>query len=156
MQPEIRSLLCCFDPLSITPFDSEKNANRFEKCNVFGNGKCELSAIQEGRNWGANSSFWQRKAQHSSPILRCTFLARGSAKLIAIFSATMVTSLPSFSLSLSLYLSLSPNVPHAQYRKRFRASYNSSIDVRTSFRYSNYSCHERMCKTTWDRENSQF
>ena len=33
-------LLSCFDPLSITPFDSEKNANRFEKCNVFGNGKC--------------------------------------------------------------------------------------------------------------------
>ena len=45
-------LLCCFDPLSIAPFDmySAKNANRFEKCNVFGNGKCELSAIQEGRN----------------------------------------------------------------------------------------------------------
>ena len=43
-------LLCCFDPLSITPFDSAKNANRFEKCNVFGNGKCEFSANQEGRN----------------------------------------------------------------------------------------------------------
>ena len=43
-------LICCFDPLSITPFDSAKNANCFEKCNVFGNGKCELSAIQEGRN----------------------------------------------------------------------------------------------------------
>ena len=70
--------------------------------------------------------FWQGKAQNSSPILRCTFLARRSAKLIANFSATMVTSLPSFSLSLSLCisLSLSPNVPHAQYRKRFRASYN--------------------------------
>ena len=39
----------------------------------------------------------------------------------------MVTSLPSFSLciSLSLSLSLSPNVPHAQYRKRFRVSYNT-------------------------------
>ena len=72
--------------------------------------------------------FWQGKAQNSSPMLRCTFLARRSAKLIANFSATMVTSLPSFSLSLSLSLylslSLSPNVPHAQYRKRFRASYN--------------------------------
>ena len=113
-------LLCCFDPLSITPFDSAKNANRFKKCNVFGNGKCELSAIQGGRNWGTN------------------FLARKSAKLVAntkvhIFgkekcktSATMVTSLPSFSLSLSLCISLSPNVPHAQYRKRFRASYNMS------------------------------
>ena len=64
--------------------------------------------------------FWQGKAQNSSPLLRCTFLARRSAKLIANFSATMVTSLPSFSLSLSLSvsLSLSPNVPHAQYRKR--------------------------------------
>ena len=118
-------LLSCFEPLSITPFDSAKNANCFEKCNVFGNGKCELSAIQEGRNWGAN--FWQGKAQNSSPILRCTFLVRRSAKLIANFSAKMVTSLPSFSLSLSVSLSLSPNVPHAQYRKRFRASYNKTV-----------------------------
>ena len=51
--------------------------------------------------------FWQGKAQNSSPKLRCTFLARRSAKLIASFSATMVTSLPSFSLSLSLCISLS-------------------------------------------------
>ena len=71
--------------------------------------------------------FWQGIAQNSSSILRCTFLARRPANLIANFSATMVTSLPSFSLSLSvsLSLSLSPNVPHAQYRKRFRASYNT-------------------------------
>ena len=48
----------------------------------------------------------------------------GKCKLIANFSATMMTSLPSISLSLSLYLSLSPSVPHTQYRKRFRASYN--------------------------------
>ena len=73
--------------------------------------------------------FWQGIAQNSSSILRCTFLARRSAKLIANFSATMVTSLPSFSLS--LYLSLSPNVPHAQYRKRFRASYNNVHALRT-------------------------
>ena len=42
-----------------------------------------------------------------------------------------MTSLPphslSLSLSLSLYLSLSPSAPHAQYRKRFRASYNTSM-----------------------------
>ena len=78
--------------------------------------------------------FWQGKAQNSSPILRCTFLARRSAKLIANFSATMVTSLPSFSLSLSLslYLSLSPNVPHAQYRKRFRVSYNTQCVYRAT------------------------
>ena len=73
--------------------------------------------------------FWQGKAQNSSPILRCTFLARRSAKVIANFSATMVTSLPSFSLSVSL--SLSPNVPHAQYRKRFRASYNTNRNLMT-------------------------
>ena len=54
----------------------------------------------------------------------------GKCKFIANFSATMVTSLPSLSVSLSLSLclylslSLSPKVPHAQYRKRFRASYN--------------------------------
>ena len=74
--------------------------------------------------------FRQGIAQNSSSILRCTFLARRSAKLNANFSATLVTSLPSFSLSLSLYLSLSlsPNVSHAQYRKRFRASYNDGQD----------------------------
>ena len=90
--------------------------------------------------------------------LRCKFLARKSAKLIANFSATIkgdVTSVClslslsvslslcislylslslslslcislSLSLSLSLYLSLSPSAPSAQYRKRFRASYNTS------------------------------
>ena len=59
--------------------------------------------------------FWQGIAQNSSSILRCTFLARRSAKLIANFSATMVTSLPSFSLSLSLYLSLSLSLSHRMY-----------------------------------------
>ena len=58
-------VLCCFDPLSITPFDSAKNTNCFEKCNVFGNGKFELSAFQKVRNWGAK------------------FLARKSAKLFS-------------------------------------------------------------------------
>ena len=93
--------------------------------------------------------FWQGRAQNSSPILRCTFLARKRAKLIANFSATMVTSLPSFSLSLSLYLSLSlslsPKVPHAQYRKRFRASYNrTGQDLIICLRFSitrRGSCH---------------
>ena len=96
-------LLSCFDPLSITPFDSAKNANCFEKRNVFGNAKCEFSAIQEGK-------------------MRCKFFGKESAKLFANtkvhifgkekckthrqFSATMVTSLPSFSLSVSLSLSL--------------------------------------------------
>ena len=59
--------------------------------------------------------FWQGKAQNSSPILRCTFLARKSAKFIANFSAIMVTSLPSFSLSLSVSLSLSLSLSHRMY-----------------------------------------
>ena len=59
--------------------------------------------------------FWQGKTQNSSPILRCTFLARRSAKLIANFSSTMVTSLPSFSLSLSLSLSLCISLSHRMY-----------------------------------------
>ena len=115
-------LLCCFDPLSITPFDSAKNANRFEKCNVFGNGKCEFSANQEGRNWGANflarksaklvantkvQIFGKEKCQNSSPILARQWWRHFRLSL-------------SVSLSLSLF---SPNVPHAQYRKRFRVSY---------------------------------
>ena len=61
MQPEIRSFFLSFfffffflllrSP--VTPFDSvkfTKNANCLEECNVFGNGKCELSAVQEERN----------------------------------------------------------------------------------------------------------
>ena len=39
----------------VTPFDSANftkniNANCFEESNVFGNGKCELNTVQEGRN----------------------------------------------------------------------------------------------------------
>ena len=96
-------LLCCFDRLSITPCDSAKNANCFEK--FLATESVNSAPFKRGKT--QVQIFWQGKAQNSSPILRCTFLARRSAKLIANFSATMVTSLPSFSLSLSLYLSLS-------------------------------------------------
>ena len=75
-------------------------------------GKCE------GRN--EKCEFLARESVSSSPIVR--IFGKGKCKFIANFSATMVTSLPSFSVSLSLSLSL--KVPHAQYRKRFRASYN--------------------------------
>ena len=79
-------------------------------------GKCE------GRNekW----EFLARESVSSSPIVR--IFGKGKCKFIANFSATIVTSLPSLSISLSvcISLSLSPKVPHAQYRKRFRASYN--------------------------------
>ena len=51
--------------------------------------------------------------QNFSPILRCNCLARKSGKLIANFTATIkMTSLPSHSLSLSLY-----------YKKRGSTSY---------------------------------
>ena len=65
---------------------------------IFGKGKCKL-------------------------IANCAKFGKGKCKFIANFSVIMVTSLPSLSVSLSL--SLSPKVPHAQYRKRFRASYNT-------------------------------
>ena len=107
----------------------------------FGNGKCELianfsatkrfGALREGRDGkceGRNEKceFLARESVSSSPIVR--IFGKGKCKFIANFSAAMVTSLPSHSLrlSLSLPLSLSPRVPHAQYRKRFHASYNDS------------------------------
>ena len=84
--------------------------------------------------WRKTREMWREKRKvrifgkgniSSSPIVR--IFGKGKCKFIANFSATMVTSLPSISLSLYLSLSLSPKVPHAQYRKRFRASYNDAI-----------------------------
>ena len=85
----------------------------FEKCNVFGTESVNSAPFKRGET--EVQFFWQGIAQNSSSILRCTFLARRSAKLIANFSATMVTSLPSFSLSLSLSLSLSVSLSHRMY-----------------------------------------
>ena len=106
VQPEIRSFVLVLRS-PVTPFDrSNEESELFRRVQrIYVQRKYEVSAIQEG-----------------SPRKRCKFLARKSAKLIANFSATKVTSLPPHSLSLSL--SLSPTAPHAQYRKRFRASYN--------------------------------
>ena len=103
-------------------------------------GKCE------GRN--EKCEFLVRESVSSSPIVR--IFGKWKWKFIANFSATM-TSLPSLSLSLSLSLSVSlslpPKVPHAQYRKRFRASYNKRIRsiqigknfITQTFRMSNIS-----------------
>ena len=52
MQPDIRSLVLLLR-YPVTSFDSAnfaKNVNCFEECSVFGNGKCELIPIQDGRN----------------------------------------------------------------------------------------------------------
>ena len=97
-------LFRCFNP-PVTPFDRNK-----------------------GELFRRVQRFWQRKVWiDSAPFkrekLRCKFLARKSAKffantkvqifgkeiakLIANFSATKVTSLPSLSLSVSLCISLS-------------------------------------------------
>ena len=75
--------------------------------------------LREGRDgkceWrNEKCEFLARESVSSSPIVR--IFGKGKCKFIANFSATMVTSLPSLSLSLCLYLSLSPKVPHAQYR----------------------------------------
>ena len=71
------------------------------KVRNFGKGKCELIANC--------ANFLARESVNSSPIL-----ARQWWRHFRL----------SLSLSVSLSLSLSPKVPHAQYRKRFRASYN--------------------------------
>ena len=114
VQPEIRSFVSCFDPLSRHLTEANEEWELFRRA----------------------QRFWQRKVWTQRPsrgekliIIRCKFLARKSTKFFANFSATKVTSLSSHSLSLSLSLSLylsfslSPSAPHAQYRKRFRASY---------------------------------
>ena len=98
-----------------------------------------MITISEGRDGKCEErnekcEFLARESVNSSPFVR-TF-GKGKCKLIANFSATMVTSLPSVSVSLSLSLSLSPKVPHAQYRKRFRASYN--ITGRTQWARAGY------------------
>ena len=67
VQPEIRSFVSLLRT-PVTLFDSAnftKNANCFERCNVLGHGKCEAQRHSRGEK------------------LRCTFLARKSAKFFA-------------------------------------------------------------------------
>ena len=67
VQPEIRSFVSVFRyPVTLFDISKTKNANCSKECNVFGSGKCSLSAMQEGR---------KRK--------RCKFLVRKRAKLFA-------------------------------------------------------------------------
>ena len=63
----------------------------------------------EGRN--EKCEFLARKSASSSPIVR--IFGKGKCKFIANFSATMVTSLPSFSLSLSHRKYLTHNIGSA-------------------------------------------
>ena len=57
----------------------------FEECNVFGNGKCELSAIQEGRK---RCRFLARKSAKLFANTKVHIFGEESAKLIANFSST--------------------------------------------------------------------
>ena len=59
---------------------------------------------------------------------KCEFLARESVNSSPILARQWWRHFRlSLYLSLSLSLSLSPKVPHAQYRKRFCASYNTEL-----------------------------
>ena len=139
--------------------EATKNANCFEECNVFGNGKCELSVIQEGspiKRW----KFLARKGAKLFANTKVHILARRSTKLIANFSATKVTSLPSLSLSLSLCLSLylSLSLSHRAHlthnRKRFRASY-----IRASYNRNwapNFNSNFDFCRGTLEKKNDKL
>ena len=74
----------------VTPFDRSKTLRRMirtaSKSAAFLATENVHSAPFRRGERGAN--FWQGKVQNSSPILRCTFLARKSAKPIANISAT--------------------------------------------------------------------
>ena len=96
------------------------------RCKIFGKEKRKTLR----QYWGAH--FWQGQVQNSSPILARQWWRH-------------------FRLSLSLYLSLSlsPNVPHTQYKKRFRASYNSALPTHATFgRFFGISWEER-CQGGW-------
>ena len=163
VQPEIRSfVLLLWSP--VTPFDRSKtkNANCFEERNVFGNGKRDLSALQEGRNWGAN--FRQGKVQNSSPIQSGNFWqgkVQNSSPNSAFWQGKVQNSSPSWApltwrhFRLSLSLSLSPSSPHAQYRKRGSASYTwylsgiyCIIAFETAMRQQNFA------KQNWTEKDS--
>ena len=66
---------------------------------------------------GHNDTIWKGRNE------KCEF-GEGKCKLIANFTATMVTLLPSVCLSVCLSAAATVHVPRAQYTKRFRAGYN--------------------------------
>ena len=141
VQPNSRSFVSVLRS-PVTPFDRSKrrtrtvrksatflatesvNLSAFKrgetKVQIFGKEKCKTLRNTKMKFWqrkGAkfitNFSVWQGKVQNSSPI-------------------SALLRWRHFRLSLSLSLSLlslsplsSPSAPHAQYRKRFRTSYNT-------------------------------
>ena len=89
MQPELRSFVSVLRSLSRHLKEAKRRMRTVSKSATFLATESVNSAPFKRAERGAN--FWQRK----------------SAKLIANFSATKVTSLPSISLCISLSLSLS-------------------------------------------------
>ena len=69
------------------------------------NEECELFRRVQ-RFWHAQRKVWTQRHSREEKV-RCKFLARKSAKLIATFSASKVTSFPSLPLCISLSLSVS-------------------------------------------------
>ena len=117
-----------------------------------GNNKCDFLARESAnlspilaRQWWRHFRLWwplreRRDGKCEGGNDKCEFLARESANLSPMLArqfwrhfrlTTSVSLLPShhFRLTTSVSLSLSPIVPHAQYRKRFRASYNKFAKV---------------------------
>ena len=102
-------------------------------------GSASALSIKKGEIGGVkvekkSANLWQGKVYTHSQvrffckgkctlIAKCEFLARESVNSSPILARQWWRH---FRLSLSLYLSLSPSAPHAQYRKRFRASYNKT------------------------------
>ena len=106
------SIVCFGSSIHVTPVEraTTKSANCLEECNVFDNGKCELSAIWEGRNWGAK--FWKGKVQTHCQFQRyCSDVTSVFLCLSVCLSVCLSLSL---SLSLSFFLSLWVSAPHAQ------------------------------------------
>ena len=101
MQQKIRSFVSVL-PSPVTPFDRSetKDANCFEEWSVLATESVNSAPFKR-----------EKEVQISSPILSCKFLARKSAKFIANFSATLVTSLPSLSLCNKLIPKRKPNRP---------------------------------------------
>ena len=77
--------------------------------------------------------FLARESVNSSPILARQWWRHFRLSLSLSLSLPLSLSFSlSLSLSLSLYLSLTPSAPHAQYRKRFRATYNTFARIHTA------------------------
>ena len=127
VQSKVRSFVSVLQS-PVTPFDRSKTKKgNCSESATFGNGRCEWTQ-PHSRGEKLRCNFLAGKSAQSSPILRCKFLARkvqNSSSISALLKWRHVRLTLSLSLSLSLCISLSPSAPHAQYRKRFRASYNT-------------------------------